>query len=142
MEVSDVRRLVRAAIDDTRRRAEERRARKDQASRAWEQVLADVAIPLVHQVAAALGAEGHRFTVMTPGAVVRLVPERGGEEFVELALDTEGDEPSVMVRSTRGRGRRTVSSERALSVLSGVDALTDNDIAVVLIEELKPFLQR
>ena len=142
MEVSDVRRRVRAAIEESRRETDERRARKDGASRAWEQVLADVAVPAFHHVAQALVAEGLRFKVVTPGAVARLVPERGGEEFIELALDTEGDEPVVMIRSTRGRGRRTVASERALTAGSAVDSLTDDRIVSEVIEELKPFLQR
>jgi len=140
MELSDVRRRVRTAIEESRRRTEERRTRKDDASRAWEQVLATVAVPAFHDVAQALVAEGHRFKVVTPGAAVRLVPEKGGEEFVEMALDTDGDEPAVVFRSTRGRGRRTLASERALA--TRVDALTDTDVVVELIEELKPFLER
>lgn len=142
MEVSDVRRRLRGAIDEAKRQADERRAKKDEAVRAWEGVLTDVAIPLFHQIAQALNAEGYRYTVATPGSAVRLVPERGGEEFVELALDTEGDEPVVMVRSTRGRGRRTVTAERSLGARSAVDVLTDNDIADGVIAELTPFLQR
>ena len=142
MEVADVRRRLRMAIDETRKRADERRTRKDEASLAWERILADVAVPAFHQVAQALNAEGYRFTVVTPGAAVRLVPERGGDEFVELGLETEDDEPAVMIRSTRGRGRRTVTSERALTARSAVDVLTDDEIVTELIEELKPFLQR
>jgi len=142
VEVADVRRRLRAAIEETRRLADTRRAKKDSASREWERVLADVAVPACHQIAQALNAEGYRFNVVTPGATVRLVPERGGGEFVELALDTESDEPSVMIRSTRGRGRRTITSERALPERPAVDALTDTAIVTELIEELKPFLQR
>src|SRR5215831_12025574 len=89
MEVSDVRRRLLTAIDEARRQAAERRTRKDEATRAWEGVLADVAVPMFHQVAQALNAEGFRFQVVTPGTTVRLVAERGGEEFVEVALDTD-----------------------------------------------------
>jgi hypothetical protein len=142
MEVSDVRRRLRLAIDETKRQADERRAKKDAAVREWERVLADVAIPLFHQVVQALNSEGYRYKVTTPGSSVRLVPERGGEEFIEVALDTEGDAPAVMIRSTRGRGRRSVTSERPLSARSAVDVLTDDEIVTDLIEELKPFLQR
>src|SRR5215510_10525093 len=142
MEVADVRRRLRMAIEETRKRADERRVRKDEASRAWERILPDVAVPAFHQVAQALNAEGYRFKVLTPGEAVRLVPERGGDEFVELALETDGDEPAVMIRSTRGRGRRTVTSERALTARSTVEGVTDEAIVTELIEELKPFLQR
>ena len=142
MEVSDVRRRLRTAIEEARRRAEERRARKDAESRAWEKTLQDVAIPAFHLLASALTAEGHRFKVVTPGTTVRLVPERGGEEFVELALDTDGDAPVVMIRSTQGRGRRTVTRERPLGARSAVDVLTDNDIIPAVLDELAPFLER
>jgi hypothetical protein len=138
MEVSDVRRRLRSAIDETRRRVDERRVRRDEASRAWERALTDVATPAFHQLASALTAEGYRFKVVTPGATVRLVPERGGDEFVELALDSEGDEPVVMIRSTWGRGRRTVTRERPL----GAVAFVDDRIVDQVIEELKHFLER
>ena len=140
MEVSDVRRRVRTAIEESRRQADERRAKKDAAVRQWDRVLTDVAIPVFHQVASALNAEGYRYKVTTPGAAVRLVPDRGGEEFIEVALDTEGDEPVVMIRSTRGRGRRGVTSERSLGARSAVDVLTDNALADEIIAELTRLL--
>ena len=142
MEVSDVRRRLRSAIDEARRRTDERRARKDAESRAWEKALEDAVIPAVHLVASALTAEGYRFKVVTPGATVRLVPERGGEEFVEIALETDGDEPVVMIRSTQGRGRRTVTRERPLGVRSAADIHTDNEVITPLLEALAPFLER
>jgi hypothetical protein len=142
MEVSDVRRRLLTAIDEARRQAAERRARKDEAVRAWEGALADVAVPVFHQVSQALAAEGFRFQVVTPGTTVRLVAERGGEEFIEVALDTDGDEPMVMIRSTQGRGRRTVTRERPLVAGAAVGGLTDAEIVDAVIVELKPFLAR
>ena len=142
MEVSDVRRRLRTAIDEARRRGEERRGRKDAESRAWEKALQDVVVPAFHVVASALTAEGYRFKVVTPGTTARLVPERGGEEFVELALETESDEPVVMIRSARGRGRRSVVRERPLGTRSAADIHTDNEIIPPLLEELAPFLER
>jgi hypothetical protein len=140
MELSEVRRRVRGAIEESRRQADERRVKKDAAVREWERVLADVAIPVFHQIASALTAEGYRYKVSTPGSAVRLVPERGGEEFIELSLDTEGDEPTVMLPSTRGRGRRTVTTERSLGARSAVDLLTDNALAEEIIDLLKHHL--
>jgi len=137
MEVSDVRRRLRTAIEEARRRADERRAKKDASVREWERVLADVAVPAFHQIALALNAEGYRYKVTTPGSAVRLVPERGGDEFVELALDTDGEEPVVMIRSTRGRGRRTVTNERPIGARSSVDVLTDDEVIDGVIAELK-----
>ena len=142
MEISDVRRLLRSALDEARRRVTERRERKDAASRAWEQVLPDVAVPAFHLVASALTGEGLRFKVSTPGNAVRLVPERGGEEFIELALDTEGDDPSLTLRSARARGRRAVSSERPLRAAEAIAGLTEEDVVTALLEELVPFIER
>ena len=140
MEVSEVRRRLRTAMDDARRRADERRAAKDAQSRAWEKTLQDVVVPAFHLLASALNAEGYRFKVVTPGATARLVPERGGEEFIEVALDSEADEPAVMIRSTRGRGRRTVARERAIATRSAIEALTDTTVTDEVIAELEPFL--
>ena len=142
MEVADVRRRLRAAIEEARRRAEDRRARKDAETRGWETALQDVVVPAFHLVASALAAEGYRFKVVTPGATARLVPERGGEEFVEVALETEADEPVVLIRSTRGRGRRTTTRERPLGVRSAAEIVSDDTIVPALLEELTPFLER
>jgi hypothetical protein len=142
MEVSDVRRRLRTAIEEARRRADERRVRKDAESRAWEKALQEVVIPAFHLVATALAAEGHRYKVVTPGATARLVPERGGDEFVEVALETEGDEPVVIIRSTQGRGRRMITRERPLGARSAADILTDDDVIAPLVGELAPFLER
>jgi hypothetical protein len=142
MEVSDVRRRLRTAIDEARRSAGERRQRKDEAVRAWERALETVITPAFHQLASALTAEGYRFKTVTPGTTVRLVPERGGEQFVEIALDTDGDEPLVMIRSAHGRGRRMIARERALASGTAIDALTDAGIASAVIDELAPFLAR
>jgi hypothetical protein len=142
MEVSEVRRQLRAAIEEARRRSAERRARADEASRAWERVLPEVAVPTFQTIASALTAEGHPFKVHTPGEAVRLALERSGEEFVELSLDTQRDEPAVMLRSTRGRGRRIVSSERVVLEGQPVAALAQEDLVPVLLEELIPFIER
>jgi hypothetical protein len=141
MEVSDVRRRLRAAIEEARRHAAERRVRRDEASRDWERVLVEVAVPAFQMMASALTGEGHRYQVVTPGQAVRLGTERG-EEFIELALDNDRDEPALMLRSTRGRGRRIVSSERVLREAGAIASVTDEDIIAALLHELVPFVER
>ena len=69
MEVSEVRRRLRGVVEQAKRHAAERRARNDDASRAYDTFLAEVAIPAFHTVAQALTGEGYRFKVFTPGAV-------------------------------------------------------------------------
>src|SRR5215210_4410884 len=108
MEVSDVRRRIRAAIEAARARAAERRSRTDEASRAYDVFLETIAIPAFHTVANALTGEGHRFKVITPGRAVRMSPERSAEDFIELALDTEREPAAVLIQTARGRGRRMV----------------------------------
>ena len=142
MEVSDVRRRLRAAIDEAKRHSTERRARVDAATRAWEDVLPATVVPAFHALAQALAAEGHRFKVVTPGESARLSVERSAEEFIELALDTARDAPAVMLRSTRGRGRRMVSSERVAVEGGAIAQLTPDAVVGFLLEELIPFIER
>lgn len=142
MEVSDVRRRLRGAIEDARRRAAERRTRADAAARAWEDVLTKSGVPAFHTMASALTGEGHRFKVVTPGQAVRLTPERSAEDFIELALDTDRDVPAALVRSARGRGRRMVSTERVVREGGRIAEMSDEDVIGVLLEALVPFLER
>ena len=142
MEVSDVRRRLRAAIEGAKARAAERRARTDEATRAYDAILETVGAPAFHTVVNALVGEGHRFKVTTPGRAVRMSPERPAEDFVELALDSDRDAPAVLLRSSRGRGRRAVSTERILREGPRIAELTEEDIVVALLEELLPFIER
>lgn len=142
MEVSDVRRRLRAAIDEARKRAAERRAVADEASRVYEAFLERIAIPAFQMVQTALTGEGHRYKVETPGGSVRLVRERAAEEFVELSLDTERDVPAILLRSTRGRGRRMISSEKILAEGPEIAELSDDKLVAAVVDELVPFLER
>ena len=142
MELSDVRRRLRAAIDEAKRHSTERRARVDAASRAWTDALPVTVIPAFHALSQALAAEGHRFKVLTPGESARLSVERSAEAFIEIALDTSRDVPAVMVRSTRGRGRRMVSSERVAVEGSAIAQITQEAVVGFLLEELIPFIER
>ena len=142
MEVSDVRRRLRSAIEDARRRVTERRARVDDATRAYERFLTNIAVPAFNQLAQALVAEGYRFKVNTPGQTVRLVPDRATEEFIEFALDSEHDSPAIVARTVRGRGRRMTSSERTIAEDLRIAELTEQDVVDVLCEELLPFLEK
>lgn len=142
MEVSDVRRRIRAAIESARLRAAERRTRTGEATRAYDAFLEAVAVPAFHTVVNALTGEGHRFNVITPGRAVGMSPERSAEDFIELSLDTERDTPAVVIRSSRGRGRRTVSTERLLRDDLAIAELAEEDVIAALLEELLPFIER
>lgn len=142
MEVSDIRRRLRAAIDRARLLSSERRARDAQAARDYEQFLEQRAVPVFHQVSAALVAEGHLFKVFTPAGSVRLASERSPDEFIELALDDSADPPEVVARTSRGRGRRMISSVRAMKDRTPIASLTEEDVLAFLLQEIVPFVER
>jgi hypothetical protein len=140
MEVSDVRRRLRNLIEQARRRAAERRALVDQASRDYEQFLTAIAIPTLQTVAQALIGEGHRFKLITPGETVRLGAEFAPDDYLEIALDTDREAPAVTLRTSRGRGRRNVQSERVLD--GSIAAMSDEQLVAIVLEELVPLIER
>ena len=80
--------------------------------------------------------------MFTPAGSIRLSAERSPEEFIELVLDDSSDPPAVVGRTTRGRGRRMVSSERAVGGGAPVADLTEEDVLAFLLEEIVPFVER
>ena len=81
MEVSDVRKRVKEVIDHAKRAMTERRALVDEATREYQVFLDRIATPLFRQIGNILRAEGHPFTVSTPGSSVRLVSDRSGKRL-------------------------------------------------------------
>jgi hypothetical protein len=141
MEISEVRKRLRATIDRAKRTAAERRARADEAHQEFPVFLQSVAVPLFRQVSAVLKAQGYPFGVFTPGGSVRLASERNAENFIELTLDTSGPSPLVVGRTSRARGRRILESERPVG--SGpIRSLTDDHVLDFLIEELGPLVEK
>lgn len=141
METSDVRRRVTETIERARRLAQERRARSDAATSAFAAFRDTVAIPVCRQVAGALRAAGYPFIVNTPGGSVQLVSERSSSDYIEVTLETDGDTPSVVGRTRRTRGRRTVESERPLRACA-IGELTEDDVLTFLLKELEPLVER
>jgi hypothetical protein len=142
MDIPEVRRRVRAAIDRARRDAAERRVRTDDASRAYDQFLVAHAIPAFNMLASALAGEGLRFKVFTPAGSVRLTPEGSTDDFVELTLDSSEDPPVVLVRTNVGRGRRAVTKEQPLHRDTPIADLTQTHVVDVVADELVPLLER
>jgi len=139
MEISEVRKQVRDTIERAKRRATERRARTDEAGRAFEQFLEHTAIPLLRQIANVLRIETYPFTLVTPGGSARLASDRHAGDFIEIVLDTGGDRPQIVVHSSRARGRRIVESERSIGDPA---AMTEEDLLAAVLEELEPFVER
>lgn len=139
MEVSEVKKRVQATIEHARQQAAERRARGDRAGGEFDTFLSKTAVPLFRQVANVLRAQGYLFSVFTPSGSVRLMADRVAEDFIELTLDTGGDTPQVMGRTSRSRGRNVVESERAIGEPA---ALTEEDLMAFLLKEVEPFVER
>lgn len=142
MEISQVRRRVQAAMVAARDRAQKRRQRATDAESAYDSFLTHVATPLVRQIANALNADGYAFTVSTPGRGLRLALDRGRDDFVELALDTNTDDPNVVGRIRRTRGSRTLEEERPVKPGAMPDQITENDVLEFFVNALEPWLER
>jgi len=139
METSDVRKRLIQTMERAKRQAAERRARGDDAERAFDTFLSTMAVPLFRQVANILRAEGYLFTVFTPSGSVRLMSDRAVEDFIELSLDTAGDRPQVIAHASRSRGRRVLESERAIGEPG---ELTEEAVLEYLLKELEAFVER
>ena len=142
MEISLVRNRVRQCIDHAHRSATARRDANREAAAVWEGLLAQVAVPLVQQIAQALKAEGQPFRVDTPAGRVRLVSERSADDHVELALDTSGQAPMVVGSVNRTRGRERVSDEHILASGTAMASLDDERLLEFFTGVLGPFVER
>jgi hypothetical protein len=139
METSDIRKRLNQTIERAKRQAAERRARGDEAARAFEAFLTTIAVPLFRQVANILRADGYLFNVFTPSGSVRLMSDRAAEDFIELSLDTAGDRPQVIGHASRSRGRRVFESERAIGEPG---ELSEEAVLEFLLKELETFVER
>jgi hypothetical protein len=127
-------------MEQARSNAAARRERSDAAARDYEQFLATIAIPVVQQFANVLSAEGHHFHLATPAGSVRLTSASSSEDYVEILLDTSQDPPEVIGRTSHGRGRRMVASERPVRDQTAVSELNEEDVLAFLLTEIVPFV--
>jgi hypothetical protein len=142
MEVSDVRKRVKEVIERARKSTAERRTLVDEATREFQTLLDRVATPLFRQIGNVLRAEGHPFTVSTPGNSVRLVSDRAPSDFIDLTLDTSGRRPRVLIHASHGRGRRVIESETPIEPEGPVRDLTEQHVLDAVMKELEPLVNR
>jgi hypothetical protein len=140
-DVALIRKRIQTEIEKARRDQAERRARTAEAARAYEDFLANAAIPVFRMFANVLKSEGLPFEVMTPAGGVRLQSERHREDAIEMELDTTADPPQPLVTVTRVRGSRVVQSDRSIKGSNPLVQLTEHDVIEMLIEELRPWLR-
>jgi hypothetical protein len=141
MEISDVRRRVTETVDRAKRAAADRRARSDEASREYAAFLETIAVPLVRQVANALKVQGFPFSVFTPSGSVRLASERSADDYIELSLESSGEQPVIVGHSCRARGRRVIERERPIGG-GAVRDVTEEQVLGFLLEELEPLVEK
>ena len=142
MEVSEVRRQLKHAIDRAKARAQQKRQDVAEAERAYAAFLEQVATPTTRMLANALKAEGYPFTVSTPTGGLRLASDRGRDDYIELALDVRGDTPTVVGRVRYTRGSRTLEEERPIKPGSPPQDVTETDLLSFLVGALDPWLDR
>jgi hypothetical protein len=142
MEISDIRRRFRTAIEQAKKASAERRARADAASVAYAAFLRDIAIPVFRMFANVAKAEGQPFTIFTPADGVRLVSERHADEFVELFLDSSQDPAEVIARVNRRRGGDVMTTERPVRAAAAINSLTDEDVLALLLAEIGNLTER
>jgi hypothetical protein len=129
-------------MTSARDRAQRRRQLAADAETAYDSFLTQVATPLVKQIANALNAEGYAFTVSTPGRGLRLALDRGRDDFIELGLETDGDEPAVIGRIRRTRGSRTIEEDHPVKRGASPDQLSEQDLLDFFATALEPWLER
>jgi hypothetical protein len=142
MEIAQVRKRLKSAIDRARERAQQRRQRTGDAERAFSTFLETVATPVTRQLANALKVEGYAFTVHTPGGGLRLASDRTRDDYVEFALDTAGDRPQVLARISQTRGSRTLDDERPIKPGAGPEAISEEEFLDFLLDVMEPWLER
>ena len=142
MEVSEVRRQLKHAIDRAKARAQQKRQTAADAERAYATFLEQVATPTTRMLANVLKAEGYPFTISTPSGGLRLASDRGRDDYIDLALDASGDEPTVVGRVRHTRGSRTLEDERPIKAGAAPQDLTEADVLSFLVNALDPWLER
>lgn len=142
MEISDIRRRFRVALEQAKKASAEKRERTDLASTAFGAFLRDTAVPVFRMVANVAKAEGQPFSVSAPPDLVRLASERSTDDFIEFWLDTSLDPPQVATRVNRVRGRNRTTVEGLLRKDAPINGFTDDDVLSFLLEHIGSLVER
>jgi hypothetical protein len=142
LDVGEVRRQLRLAIEAAKRAAAAHRHEADEAGRSFDSFLEHVAVPLFRQFTSALRGEGMQFRVITPAGAVRIEAERSGDNFLELALDTARRPVAVVLRRGYTRGHHIYSDERVLAEGADLSEVTPAGLLASLVDAVAPFIER
>jgi hypothetical protein len=136
-----VKRRIGQSITAARTAAAARRVRADEASREFEEMLQRTAVPLFRQIANVLKTAGYQFGVFAPSGSVRLMSDTSAQDFIELSLDTSGDQPLLVGSVSYSRGRRVVETERTVAA-GPVRDVSEEQILSFVLNELTPFVEK
>lgn len=137
MDVSDLRKRILRALEDARTDAAARRTTIDEATRAYEGFLENIAVPLARQAVQVLNGSGNPFAVNTPAGTVRIVSDNSPQTFIEIALDTTGAQGLVLGRVSLTRGRQgQVVEERPVAPGKAIAQLTEEDLSAFFVAEI------
>jgi hypothetical protein len=142
LEVSQVNKRVKNAIEQARASAQARRTAAASAEKAFAVFLETVATPVSRQVVNALKVANISFTLGTPGGGLRLAAERGRDDYIEFVLDASGELPQAAGRVSISRGSRTTDEVVPVKPGSAIEELTDEDVLEFLVAALEPWLER
>ena len=142
VENEHIRMRLQRVIEESRRGAQERRARAEAVSDDGERLLRQVVAPMFRKMAHVLKAEGYLFRVSTPKEAVQLIAEGPGENRIELAVDTTVDPPALQSRVVRTRGRRVLVDETVVRTGDAIASMTDEDTLGFLLAALPPFVEK
>jgi hypothetical protein len=143
MDTGELRRRILRALEESKNDAALRRTEADAAARAYDDFLANVAVPMLKQAIDVLKAERQTFVLNAPAGSARMVSEGAADTFLEFVLESAGSRPQVLGRVSRSRGRqRVVVDERPLATGKAVADLTEEDVAAFLVTEIPRLLKR
>ena len=143
MDTGELRRRILRALDDAKNDAALRRTEADEAARAYETFLENLAVPMLKQTLDVLKAERQIFVLNAPAGSARLVAEASADTFIEFVLDKSGQRPMVVGRVSRARGRqRVVVDERPLVTDKPIADITEEDVAAYLVAEIPKLASR
>lgn len=143
MDVSELRKKIIRSLEDARQEAAARRQAVDEATRAYDAFLENIAAPVMRQAADVLKGEGHLFNIETPAHSARIVAAGSPDTFIELSLDSTAPVPAVIGRVSVARGRRgLVVTERPIASGKPVGALTEEDVSAFLVAEVPKLVVR
>lgn len=142
IEIGEVRRQLRHTIEAVKREAAAHRAEGAAGGAAFQVLLEDVAVPLFRQFTGALRAEGYLFRLQTPAHAVRIEAERSGDNFLELAIDTERRPVAVVLRRGYTRGQHIFTDEQVIAEGTDFTAVSPGRLLEALLELVPPFVGR